>query len=213
MSRIVVLGGTGYAGGHIVTEAHARGHEVVSVARHAPESPVDGVEYVQGTVLDLDGLADTLAGADVVVWAVAPRGDMADVALGAFVELAKRLTGTGSRLAAIGGAMGSLSEPGGPPLHELGIPPEFAAEATVGVDTLATLEAADDALDWVLIHPPLVFGAWEPGERTGRYRDGGDVVVKADDGTSFISGDDFALALVDEIERPRHRRARFTVGY
>lgn len=213
MSRIIVIGGTGYAGGHIVAEAQARGHDVVAVSRKAPEVPAPGVAYVQGSVLDLDALAPTLHGADVVISALSPRGDMTDKVLDALRGLVGRLQGTSTRLGAVGGAMGSLSAPGGRPLYELGIPEEYRHEAQVGVDSLALLEASDDDLDWFFVHPPLDFGAWVAGERTGGYRDGGDVVVKAADGTSYISGADFAIAVVDEIESSRHHRRRFTVGY
>lgn len=213
MARVVVLGGTGYAGAHIVAEAAARGHDVVSVARKAPVDPVPGVTYVEGSVLDLDALGDVLAGADVVVSALSPRGDMSDRVLDVLRDLADRLTGTRTRLAVVGGAMGSLSAPGGPRLWDLGVPEEYRHEAGVGVETLDLLQASDPGLDWFLVHPPKVFGAWVPGERTGSYREGGDVVVEDADGESFISGADFAIALVDEIDEPRRHRDRFTVGY
>lgn len=213
MARVVVLGGTGYAGAHIVAEAAARGHDVVSVARKAPVDPVPGVTYVEGSVLDLDALGDVLAGADVVVSALSPRGDMSDRVLDVLRDLTDRLTGTRTRLGVVGGAMGSLSAPGGPRLWDLGVPEEYRHEAGVGVETLDLLQASDPGLDWFLVHPPKVFGAWVPGERTGSYREGGDVVVEDADGESFISGADFAIALVDEIDEPRRHRDRFTVGY
>lgn len=213
MARVVVLGGTGYAGAHIVAEAAARGHDVVSVARKARADPVPGVTYVEGSVLDLDALGDVLAGADVVVSALSPRGDMSDRVLDVLRDLADRLTGTRTRLGVVGGAMGSLSAPGGPRLWDLGVPEEYRHEAGVGVETLDLLQASDPGLDWFLVHPPKVFGAWVPGERTGSYREGGDVVVEDADGESFISGADFAIALVDEIDEPRRHRDRFTVGY
>jgi putative NADH-flavin reductase len=213
MARIVVIGGTGYAGGHIVAEAASRGHDVIAVSRKAPQSPVEGVTYVQGSVLDLDTIAGELDGADAVVSAVAPRGDMIDSGLLAVEGLANRLTGTDTRLGVVGGAMGSLSAPGGPRLWDLGVPEEYRHEAQVGIDTLELLEASDSALDWFLVHPPKLFGSWAPGERTGAYRDGGEVVVEDADGNSTISGADFAVAVVDEIENGRHHRERFTVGY
>jgi putative NADH-flavin reductase len=213
MARIVVIGGTGYAGAHIVAEAAARGHDVVALSRKAPQTPARDVAYVQGSVLDLDGLGDVFDGADAVVCALSPRGDMTDRVEEALQGVIARLAGTPSRLGVIGGAMGSLSAPGGPRLWDLGVPPEYAHEAKVGIDSLELLEASPAGLDWFFVHPPIVFGAWEPGERTGRYRTGGDVVVKAEDGSSYISGADFAIAVVDEIENPAHRRARFTVGY
>jgi hypothetical protein len=213
MARIVIIGGTGYVGGHIAAEAASRGHEVVSVSRTEPEGPVDGVAYEHGSVLDLDGLAGALSGADVVVSAISPRGDMADRGVEALAGLTERLAGTGTRLGVVGGAMGSLSAPGGPRLWDLGVPEQYRHEAKVGIDGLDLLQATQPELDWFFVHPPKVFGAWEPGERTGRYRTGGDVVVEAADGSSYISGADFAVAFVDEIENPAHRRDRFTVGY
>lgn len=213
MARIVVIGGAGYAGGHIAAEAASRGHEVVSISRSEPAEQVDGVEYVQGSIVDLDGIASHLAGADAVISAVAPRGDMADEVPAALQALADRLTGTATRLGVVGGAMGSLSAPGGPRLYDLGVPEQYLHEATVGVESLELLERTEPGLDWFLVHPPKVFGAWEPGERTGSYRDGGDVVVVDADGKSYISGADYAIAVVDEIENSAHRRERFTVGY
>lgn len=213
MARIVVIGGTGYAGGHIVREAASRGHDVVSIARTAPEERVDGVDYVQGDVRDLASLGDVFEGADAVVSAIAPRGDMTDQVLDVLRALAETLSGTKTRLGVVGGAMGSLAAPGGPRLYDLGVPPEFGVEPKVGVDSLELLAATDAGLDWFFVHPPKEFGAWVPGERTGHYRDGGEVVVEDADGKSFISGADFAIAVVDEIERGAHRRGRFTVGY
>ncbi|WP_164234434.1 NAD(P)-dependent oxidoreductase [Microbacterium hydrocarbonoxydans] len=213
MARIVVLGGTGYAGRHIVAEAVSRGHEVVAVARNAPADPVDGATYVQGSALDVDALAGVMEGADDVIFALSPRGDMADAQIDALRGVAAKLTGTSTRLGVIGGAMGSLAAPGGPRLWDLGVPEEYRHEAQVGMDTLELLQASDAGLDWFLVHPPQEFGAWVEGERTGRYRDGGDVVVRDADGRSYISGADLAVAFVDEIERRTHHRERFTVGY
>lgn len=213
MTRTVVLGGTGYAGRHIVSEAVSRGHEVISVSRSVPTRPVDGALSVQGSVLDLASLGDVFDGADAVVFAVAPRGDMADAVLGALDALISKLTGTPTRLGVVGGAGGSLIAPGGPRLFDEGFPEEYRHEAQVGIDSLAMLERSDAGLDWVFIHPAEVFGPWAEGERTGRYRDGGDVIVRDAEGQSSISGADFAIAVVDEIEQPGHHRERFTVGY
>ncbi len=213
MARIVVLGGTGYAGRHIVSEAVSRGHDVVAVSRAVPADPVAGATYVQGSVLDVPALGDVFAGADAVIFAVAARGDMADASVGALGDVAAALTGTETRLGAIGGAMGSLSAPGGPRLWDLGVPEEYRHEAKAGIDSLELLQASDPGLDWFFIHPAEVFGPWAEGVRTGRYRDGGDVVVRDADGHSTISGADFAVAFVDEIEQGNHHRERFTVGY
>jgi len=213
MARIVVIGGTGYAGGHIVAEAASRGHDVIAISRTAPENPVDGVTYVQGDVLNVEALGDVFDGAEAAVSALSPRGDMSDKVLDALRGLVAKLRGTKTRLGIVGGAMGSLSAPGGPSLWDLGVPDELKHEAGVGVDSLELVRNAGDDLDWFFVHPPKLFGPWAPGERTGHYRDGGDVVVEAADGSSTISGEDFALAVVDEIEQGNHHRERFTVGY
>ncbi|WP_424937379.1 MULTISPECIES: NAD(P)-dependent oxidoreductase [Bacteria] len=213
MARIVVLGGTGYAGRHIVQEAVSRGHEVVAVSRSAPESPVEGVSSVQADVRDADAVAGAVTGADAVVSALSPRGDMEDAVLDVLRGLIAELTGTTTRLGVVGGAGGSLIAPGGPRLFDQGFPEEYRHEAQVGIDSLALLQDSDPSLDWFFIHPAEVFGSWAEGERTGRYRDGGEVIVRDADGKSFISGADFAMAVVDEVEQGNHRRGRFTVGY
>jgi putative NADH-flavin reductase len=213
MARIVVLGGTGYAGRHIVAEAVSRGHAVIALSRSEPSDPVAGAAYVQGSALDIDSIAAVVDGADAVVSALSPRGDMEERVLEALGGLVARLAGTATRLGVIGGAGGSLVAPGGPRLFDLDFPEEYKHEAQVGIDSLALLEEADAGLDWFFVHPAEVFGPWAEGERTGNYRDGGDVLVRDTEGNSSISGADFAIAVVDEIEQGNHHRERFTVGY
>ena len=186
MARIVVLGGTGYAGRHIVSEAVSRDHAVIAISRSAPTDPVAGAAYVQGSVLDIASLGDVFEGADAVVSALSPRGDMQDAVLGALGEIAAKLTGTETRLGVIGGAGGSLVAPGGPRLFDQDFPEEYKHEAQVGIDSLALLEATDAGLDWFFVHPAEVFGAWAEGERTGHYRDGGDVIVRDADGNLLL---------------------------
>lgn len=94
-----------------------------------------------------------------------------------------------------------------------GFPEEFKPEALEAIGILEDLQAEQSGRDWFFIHPAGGFGAWAPGERTGVYRDGGDVIVTDEAGESFISGADLAVAVLDEIENPKHSRERFTVGY
>lgn len=212
MATIAVLGGTGYAGRHIVAEAVDRGHTVLSVARTAPSERVAGATYVEGTLLDVPSLAAELTGADVVVSAIAPRGEMAGQVRPNLEALFSVLPDT-VRVGVIGGAGGSLVAPEGPRVVDAGFPEEFKAEALEAIGVLDDLQAEQSGRDWFFVHPAGGFGAWNPGERTGSYRDGGDVIVTDESGESFISGADLAVAVVDEIENPRHSRGRFTVGY
>ncbi len=212
MSIIAVIGGTGYAGRHIVAEAADRGHTVLSVARKVAADRVAGVTYVEGTLLDVPSLLAELRGVDVVVVAVAPRGDMQGL-VRPNVEALNNTLPENVRLGVVGGAGGSLVAPGGPRVVDAGFPEEFKAEALEAIGELEDLQAEQTGRDWFFIHPAGGFGAWNPGERTGVYRDGGDVIVTDDKGESFISGADLAVAVVDEIENPKHSRERFTVGY
>lgn len=213
MARIAVIGGTGYAGSHIVAEAVRRGHTVVSVARTLPAERVAGATYVEGTILDVPSLVAELEGVDVVVSTVAARGDMLGNVRRNVAALVDLLPDT-VRIGVIGGAGGSLVSPGGERLiDQPSFTEEYKPEALEAIGILEDLQADDRGHDWFYVHPAGGFGAWNPGERTGTYRDGGDVLVTDADGESFISGADLAVAVVDEIENPRHSRERFSVGY
>ena len=213
MARIAVIGGTGYAGSHIVQEAVNRGHTVVSVARKVPADRVPGATYLEGTILDVPGLVAELEGVDAVVSAVAPRGDMLGHVRPQLTELVEALP-QDVRVGVIGGAGGSLVSAGGPRLVDTdAFTEEYKPEALEAAGVLEDLRRASASRDWFYIHPAGGFGAWAPGERTGSYRDGGDVLVVDEQGESFISGADFAVAVLDEIEDPKHHRERFTVGY
>lgn len=212
MALIAVLGGTGYAGRHIVAEAAQRGHTVVSIARTVPSERVPGASYVEGTLLDVPGLLAQLPGVDVVVSAISPRGEMAGFVRPNLEALAATLP-ENVRVGVIGGAGGSLVAPGGPRVIDGDFPEAFQSEALEMIGVLEDLQSEQNDRDWFFVHPAGGFGAFAPGERTGKYRTGGDVLVTDADGESYISGADLAVAVVDEIENPQHSRQRFTVGY
>ncbi|MEJ1088954.1 NAD(P)H-binding protein [Microbacterium sp. Mu-80] len=212
MSRIVVIGGTGYAGSHIVREAVSRGHSVISVARSVPAERVEGAVYLEGNILDVPGLLEQIDEAEVVIQALSPRGDMVGKVRPATAELVAALP-ENVRVGVVGGAGGSLIAPDGPRLIDSGFPEEFKAEASEAIGVLEDLQADTSGRDWFFIHPAGGFGNWAPGERTGAYRDGGPVMVTDDNGDSYISGPDLGVAFVDEIENPRHSRENFAVGY
>ena len=216
MARITILGGTGYAGAAIAAEAARRGHEVTAVSRTQPEEPAEGVDYVTGTVLDGAVLDSVLAGRDVVISALSPRGDMAGKVEGVLQELARRLAGTPTRLAHIGGASSLLVEAGGPRLWDVTkehVPDDVRPEIETGLTILDDFVATPESLDWFYVSPPENFGSWVPAPVKGEYRLGGDVLVRDDAGESTISAADLALAVVDEIEKPAHHRKRFTAAH
>jgi len=214
MARVSVLGGTGYGGGAVVREAARRGHDVVAVSRTAPEDPVPGVRYVSGSVLDADVLADAVAGADVVFEALSPRGDMAGQVEGVFTRLLALAEQHGARLGVLGGASSLLASAGGPRLLDVApVAPEVLPEVELGIHKLETLQQSPERLDWFYVSPAAEFGAWVPSVETGRYRVSDDVLLRDPEGRSEISAADLALAVVDEIEQPAHRRRRFHVAH
>jgi uncharacterized protein len=212
MARISVFGGTGYAGSNIAREAARRGHQVTSISRNLPDEQTDGVTYVQGSLLDATDRAKALDGADVVVVAAAPRGDMAETLRGGIADLSAEAAEAGVRLGAIGGAGALQVTAGGPRLFDLAdFPAEYKPESLTMLAVLEDLQATD-GLDWFYVRPPALFGSFNPGESRGTYRVGGEVLLSDDNGVSDISGADFGAAIVDEIETPAHRRTPFTVA-
>lgn len=213
MARITVLGGTGYAGAAIAAEAAKRGHEVTAVNRSAVEAPVAGVDYVVGSALDAGVLDAVVAGRDAVVVALSPRGDMAGKLEPIVEDLIGRLAGTPTRLGYVGGASSLLTEEGGPRVWDVTqehVPDEVKPEIETGLAALDLLQASPESLDWFYVSPPENFGSWLGTASKGQYQLGGDVLLRDADGNSTISAADLALAIVDEIESPAHRRARFT---
>lgn len=216
MVRITVLGGTGYAGEHIVAEAARRGHTVVSYSRKIPDSGVVGVTYRQGDVDDAAVLRDAVAAADVVFSALSARGALSGKGKLRTIEsrLARIAEESGTRLGVLGGAGSLFAYEGGPlVMDDPEFPEAFKAEAEEMSGVLKDLRATSEKLDWFFVSPAGGFGSYAPGEALGHYRVGGDVLLTDKDGNSFISGADLAMAVVDEIEKPQHHRARFTVAY
>jgi putative NADH-flavin reductase len=212
--RITVLGGTGYAGSAIVEEAARRGHEVTSYSRSMPANPVEGVRYRTASVLDDAVLAESVTDTDVVFEALSPRGELEGKLEGVVERLIPLADAAGVRLGVLGGASSLLVSPEGPRLIDVRPPaPEIAVEVNTGVALLDIVRAAPESLDWFFLSPAAGFGGFAPGERTGTYRLGDDVLLTDAEGTSYISAEDLAIAIVDEIEQPKHSRRRFHVAY
>ena len=212
MATIVVFGGTGYTGGNIVREAASRGHEVVSVSRSEPTERVEGVRYETGAAADV--APAVVPGADVVVAALSPRGDMAGHLVETYRVLAQASAEAGARYLQVGGFSSLRPAEGAPRVVEGDVPEQYRAEAVEGEATRAMLaEEAPEDLDWLFLSPAATYGAFAPGEPTGAYRVGGEVALFDAEGGSNISGADFALAVVDEVEAPAHHREHLNVAY
>lgn len=212
MTRIVVVGGTGYTGGNIAREAAGRGHDVVSISRSAPREQVPGVRYELGDVREV--AARVIPDAEVVVAALSPRGDMAGHLVEIYTELARLAADARARYLQVGGFSSLRPAPGAPRFVEGDVPEEFRDEAREGEATRVMLvERAPESLDWLFISPAGAYGSFAPGERKGTYRVGDEVALFDADGASAISGEDFAAAIVDEIEQPTRHRAHVGIAY
>ena len=214
MSRITVIGGTGYAGSAIVAEAAGRGHQVTALSRSRPDTPTPNVTYVQGDAADEATLSAAIEGADVVVAALAPRGALADAFRGVNRTIARLADAAGSRLFVVGGYSSLRPAPGADRfVTDLSaIPAELHPEILAGAALIIEdLPAAPETLDWVFVSPALRFGSYIPGERLGRYLLGDDVAVRPEDGGA-ISAPDYALGFVDLIEKAEHHRTQVNLG-
>lgn len=212
MATIVVVGGTGYTGGNIVREAVARGHTVVSISRSQPSEPASGVRYELGAVEEV--AARVVAGADVVVACLSPRGDMAGRLVEVYRQLARLSSDAGARYLQVGGFSSLRPAPDAPRFVDGEVPEEFRQEAREGEATrMMLVHDAPPDLDWVFISPAGSYGAFAPGEHQGHYRVGGEVALFDADGSSSISGTDFASAVLDEVEKPVHHRAHIGIAY
>lgn len=219
--KVVLLAATGRAGRAILDELIARGHEVLAVVRNLDRLPETLPTTVQGARFDVlqdEGLAELLDGADAVVSAFGPPSSDArytsDVTYtDQLVEATSRIiqaveaAGAG-RLVVVGGA-GSLEFSPGVTVLESGKWPEpYVPIATSHMKALALLKASN--INWTYFSPPMSI---TPGERTGAFRLGDDAIIRDAAGNNRVSFEDFAMALVDELEVPAHERARFTIGY
>jgi len=202
--KIALLGATGNAGRRILNELVSRGHAVTAVSRHPGHTPAKpGVTPVRGDVRDRTAMRELLSGHDAVVHAVLflesdPESLIAGV----------RSAGV-KRLLVVGGAGSLITEDGNQVMDKGWLSDELMPEVRAGGRLLHALREVPD-LEWTFLSPPFEF---VPGERSGTYRTGQDELLEDENGRSRITFEDYAVALVDELERPAHVRTRFTVAY
>ena len=201
--KVALIGASGQAGSRILAELARRGHAVTGIARHPEKIAAEpGVTARKGDVFDKEGLTALLKGHDVVISSVHFTASDPNILIEAV-----RASGV-KRYFVVGGA-GSLEvAPGVKLIDTPEFPAIYKAEAGKGGEFLELLKQEKD-LDWTYLSPSALFVA---GERTGKFRLGKDQLLANEKGSS-ISFEDYAIALVDELEKPAHSRERFTVGY
>ena len=208
--KVVLFGATGRAGSRLLQELVSRGHHVTASARDVSKlagSPAQQVK--QDDLGDARHIAATIAGADAVISAYAPPHDDTDALVAVTQRLveAVRQAGVG-RLLVVGGAGGLEVAPGVSLIASGHLPAPWLPIASSHVKALDVLRASD--VDWTYLAPAAYF---EPGERKGKFRLGTDELITDAQGESRVSMEDYAIAMVDELESGAHRRQRFSIGY
>lgn len=202
--NVVIIGISGRVGSRLANELLQRGHQVTGIARDiSAVAPRAGITLKQGDATAPAVLAPLLVGHDAVISASMFLSSNAASLISSLKEAGV------PRLLVVGGAGSLLVAPGVKLIATPNFPEAYKAEASAGGAYLDTLRSEKE-LDWTFLSPSAEF---VEGERTGQFRLGQDKLLVSAEGRSWISFEDFAIAFIDELEKPAHSRQRFTVGY
>jgi putative NADH-flavin reductase len=212
--KIAVIGAGGRVGRRTVQEALSRGHEVKALVRHPSAFDLTGdrLTVSEADATDPTQVADGVRGTDAVISAVGPAwqsGDPAVVPQTARSLLAALPRAGVRRLIFVGGAASLEVAPGVRLMDTPQFPDDYKPIGVAHAEALDVFRASDADVDWAFVSPPPML---EPGERTGKYRVGGDQLLTGANGQPYISMEDYAIALVDEAENGSHKLVRFTVA-
>lgn len=217
MKEVLLIGATGFVGSAILNELVSRGHKVTAVARNPKEDTArEGVTVVKEDVANVDAIAALAKGKDAVIsaynpgWANHEIGRLTTENYPKIVEATQK-SGVG-RLLIVGGAGTLFVKPGLRVVDSGAIPAEIMDGVRALGDFFLNVLSKEDAVDWVFFSPAGTFD--RQGARTGKFRLGkDDLIVDEKTNTSHISVEDYAAAMVDELEKPAHHKERFTIGY
>ncbi len=212
--KIAVFGATGWIGGTIANEALSRGHHVTAIVRDPARLQIthEHLNTVVGDAANPDSIAAAVAGHDAVVASISGRRDSHPAVVPEAAQaLLQGLPRAGvKRLVWVGGASSLEVAPGLRLVDTPEFPDDWKVEALPQVEALEIFRSSDSEVDWSFFSPAAMI---EPGQRTGIFRLGGDQLITDEKGNSRISVEDYAVALINELENPAHSRKRFTVGY
>lgn len=216
MANVLLIGATGFVGSAVLNELVSRGHKVTAVVRNIEKlTKSDLVNAVKEDVANVDAIAKLAEGKDAIISAYNPGWTNPDIATlitenyPKILEAAKK-SGV-ERLLIVGGAGTLFCAPGLRVVDSGAIPEEIMGGVRpLGDFYLNTLMNEND-IDWVFFSPAGVFD--QEGKKTGNYRLGKDDLIVDAEGNSHISVQDYADAMVNELEKPAHHKERFTIGY
>jgi putative NADH-flavin reductase len=208
--NVILYGASGKVGSRILKELLARGHQTKAVVRNpAKLGPAKGLSIEPGDLGTAGGIAKASKGADAVVSAYAPPVVAVEELISVTDRLIEGVRQAGvPRLRTVGGAASLEVAPGVELIDTDSFPESWKPIARAHRDALQKLKTSN--INWTCLSPSAFL---EPGDRTGKFRLGHEQLLANGKGESRISMEDYAIALVDEIETPKHQRQRFTIGY
>jgi putative NADH-flavin reductase len=214
--NIAIVGATGFVGSKLLNEAANRGHQVTAITRSPQKVPAAAnIQPAAADVNDLNALVGHFKGKEAVIHSYAPARELSVAERIEQQRRASEMIVTAlkaadvKRLLAVGGAGSLYVAPGVRNMDQ----PDFPKEYEGGVKSTLLIKEIlmkEPELDWTYLSPSNML---VPGERTGKFRLGLDDMLVGPDGQSRISVEDYAVAMIDELEHPRHTHRRFTVGY
>ncbi|SFC94747.1 NAD(P)-dependent oxidoreductase [Pseudoalteromonas denitrificans] len=210
--KIAIIGATGWIGSTVMSEALSRGHQVIAIGRDTRKIENTQVEKYTLDLLSQGGLKEAVAGADIVIASIGGRAlGNHEIVENTAERLLSELPDTHiQRLIWVGGA-GSLEVAPGVKLVTVPeFPVEYKDEAIAQGCALEIFRKSNSSLDWLFVSPAAeIF----PGEKKGQYRIGADELLTDNEGNSKISVQDYALALIDEVEQSMHHNKRIGIAY
>ena len=219
MKNVVLIGASGFVGNAILKELSDRNYKVTAVVRDASKVKIinPNIEVVECNVEDTKKLSEICKGKDAVISAYSPgwtNPNMYEDTLRIYPMMLNAVKESGVKRFLVVGGAGTLFVAPGVRLVDSGVLPEawIPAVKSLGEFYLNTL-MNEKEIDWVFLSPAANLGDLKPGIRTGKYRTGKDDLLVDEKGNSFISVEDYAMAMVDELETPKHHQERFTVAY
>ena len=219
MKNVVLIGATGFVGSAILNELIERSHKVTAIVRNLESAKVKNplIEYVVADATNPAELAQIAKGKDAVISAYNPgwaNPRQYEDTLENYPKIVEGAKQAGARRLLIVGGAGTLFVKPGLRLMDTGSLPEawMPGVKSLGEFYLNTLTKEQD-IDWIFLSPAANLGNLQPGTRTGKYRVGKDELLVDEKGDSFISVEDYAVAMVDELEQENHHKERFTVAY
>lgn len=216
MKKIVIIGATGYVGSAILKEALGRGHQVKAIVRDPLKLTLihPHLKVVGGSVTDTDFLSRELAKSDAVISAFNPgwsNPNIYEETLEGYGSILCAVRNSGvHRFLMVGGAGSLLVPPGRLLMDEPDVPKKLLPGIRGMAKIYTDLLLPEKSVDWVFLSPAANMA---PGERTGKFRLGKDELIVDESGDSNISVEDFAVAMIDELEQEKHHQERFTLGY